>query len=109
MDDTAFEPDAVLRCRGALAGDEVSIPDPLVVVKVLSPSTRQGDLTRKMVTYFRILSVRHYLISRADRPQVIHHRRRDRDEVIDTRVATAGEIRLAPAGVGITVEEVYAG
>jgi Uma2 family endonuclease len=109
VDDNDFEPDAVLRCGDALSGDGGSVPDPIVLVEVLSPSTRQGDLTRKMVAYFQVPSVKHYLIFWAERPQVIHHRRRDDGEVIDTRVLTAGAIRLDPPGVLITVEEVYAG
>lgn len=109
VDDNDFEPDAILRCGDPLPGEGVAVPDPLVVVEVLSPSTRQGDLTRKMVAYFRIPSVRHYLIFWADRPQVIHHRRRDGDDGIETRVVTAGAIRLDPPGVTITVEDVYAG
>lgn len=40
---------------------------------------------------------------------MIHHRRRDDGEGINTRVVTTGEIRLDPPGVTITVEEVYAG
>jgi Uma2 family endonuclease len=107
VEDNDFEPDAIVRCGDVLPGDGIDVPDPLVVVEVLSPGTRQGDLTRKMVAYFRVPSVRHYLIFWADRPQVIHHRRRDADEGIETRVVTAGEIRLDPPGVLITVEEVY--
>ena len=109
VDDSDFEPDAILRCGDSLPGDGVEIPDPLVVVEVLSPSTRQDDLTRKMVAYFQVPSVRHYLIFWADRPQLIHHRRRDGDDGIETRVVTAGEIRLDPPGVTITVEEIYSG
>ena len=109
VDDNDFEPDAILRCGDPFPCDGVAVPDPLAVVEVLSPNTRHVDTTRKMVAYFRIPSVRHYLIFWADRPQVIHHRRRDGDDGIDTRVVTAGEIRLDPPGVTITVEEVYAG
>jgi hypothetical protein len=39
---------------------------------------------------------------------VIHHRRAEDSERIETRVVTAGEITLDPLGVVITVEEVYA-
>jgi Uma2 family endonuclease len=105
--DSDFEPDAVLRCGEPLPGDVLAVPDPLVVVEVLSPSTRGGDLTRKLVEYFRLPSVRHYLIFWADRPQAIHHRRRDDGEGIETRVVSAGDIRLDPPGLVITVEEVY--
>lgn len=109
VDDNDFEPDAVVRCEDPLPGDGVAVPDPVVVVEVLSPSTRQVDLTRKLVGYFRVPSVRHYLIFWADRAQVIHHRRRPDGEGIDTLIVTAGEIRLDPPGVGIMVEAVYAG
>jgi Uma2 family endonuclease len=102
-----YEPDAVLHCGEKLPGDAVAVPDPLVVVEVLSPSTRAEDLTRKLVGYFKVPSVRHYLILFADRPQVIHHRRRDDSDGLDTRMFTAGEIRLDPPGITITVEEVY--
>ena len=109
VDDNDCEPEAALRCGDALPGDGVSVPDPIVVVEVLSPSTRQGDLTRKMVAYFQIPSVKHYLIFWAERPHFINHRRRGDGEAIDTRVLTAGAIRLDPPGVSITVEEVYEG
>src|ERR1700674_1772153 len=68
LDDSDFEPDAILRCGEALPGDAIAVPDPLVVVEVLAPSTRGDDLTRKLVAYFRVPSVQHYLIFWADRP-----------------------------------------
>jgi len=108
LDDSDFEPDAILHCGEALPGDAIAVPDPLVVVEVLSPSTRGDDLTRKLVAYFRVPSVRHYLIFWADQPQVLHHRRQDDGPGIETRVLTSGEIRLDPPGVTITVESVYA-
>jgi len=85
------------------------VPDPMVVVEVLSPSTRDGDLTRKLVAYFQVPSVRHYLVFQADRPQVVHHRRREDGQGVDTRMLTEGEIRLDPPGMVITLAEVYDG
>jgi Uma2 family endonuclease len=102
-----YEPDAILRCGAPLPPEAVAVPDPLVLVEVLSPGTRGGDLTRKLAEYFRLPSVRHFLIFWADRPQVIHHRRRDDGDGIETRVLAAGELRLDPRGLVITVEEVY--
>jgi Uma2 family endonuclease len=102
-----YEPDAVLHCGPPLPGDAITVPDPLVVVEILSPSTQAEDLTRKLVGYFKVPSIRHYLILFADRPQAIHHRRRDDDDGLDTRVLTAGDIRLDPPGITITIEEIY--
>ena len=59
VDDSDFEPDATLRCGDPLPGDRVSVPDPMVVVEVLSPGTRGVDLSRKLVAYFQLPSVRH--------------------------------------------------
>jgi hypothetical protein len=60
------------------------------------------------VAYFRLPSVQHYLVFWADRRQVIHHRRRDDGQGIDTRMMTEGEIVLDPPGITIAVEDVYA-
>ena len=52
-------------------------------------------------------SLRHYLIVWADKQQVAHHRRDD-DGSIETRAVIAGEIRLEPPGITISVEDIYA-
>ncbi|HET6609058.1 MAG TPA: Uma2 family endonuclease [Rhodopila sp.] len=76
--ESEYEPDAVVRCGDRLDGDRVDVPDPVVIVEVLSPSTRQVDLTRTLAAYFQVASLRHYLVFWADEPKVIHHRRRGR-------------------------------
>jgi Uma2 family endonuclease len=60
-----------------------------------------------LVAYFRAPSVQHYLVYRADRPQVVHHRRREDGQGVETRMLTEGEIRLDPPGISITMAEVY--
>ena len=107
VDESDFEPDAVLHCGAALPPDAIAVPEPMVVVEVLSPKTRSVDLTRKLVAYFQVPSVRHYLVFWADRPQVVHHRRREDGQGVETRMLTEGEIRLDPPGISITVAEVY--
>jgi Uma2 family endonuclease len=109
VDDSDFEPDVVLHCGERLPGDAIAVPDPPIVVEVLSPSTRGDDLTRKLVAYFRVPSIQHYLVFWADRPQVLHHRRHDKGDGIETRIMTSGEIRLDPPGITIAVEDLYAG
>jgi Uma2 family endonuclease len=63
-DSTVYEPDAFVRCGPALDGDVARIADPVIVVEVLSRSTKGRDTSSKLVDYFRIPSVRHYLIAR---------------------------------------------
>jgi Uma2 family endonuclease len=102
-----YEPDAILYCGERLAPGSIAVPNPLVVVEVLSPSTSATDRAWKLREYFRLPSVRHYLIVWADRPQIVHHRSDDAG-AITTATHTSGEISLDPPGIAISVEEVYA-
>lgn len=77
------------RGRGALAPDAVP------------------DTGAKLADYFRVPSIQHYLIVRADRRAVIHHRRREGSS-IETRLAAEGRIVLDPPGIDILVEDFYA-
>jgi Uma2 family endonuclease len=99
---TVYEPDACVRCGAPLPPDAVRIADPLIVVEVLSPSTSGVDFGTKLEDYFRIPSVRHYLIVDAKRRTVIHHARDDADaDAIATRIIREGVIRLDPPGIEI--------
>lgn len=106
-DDTDYEPDAVVTCGERLADDAIVAPNPVVVVEVLSPSTRSVDTGAKLADYFRVPSIQHYLIVRADRRAVIHHRRHG-DDAIETRFIAEGRIALDPPGIAIAVEDFYA-
>jgi Uma2 family endonuclease len=105
--DSDYEPDAVVHCGPKLPGDAVAVPDPLIIVEVLSPSTSSTDRAWKLQEYFKLPSVRHYLIIWADKQQVAHHERGENGD-IETRTVTVGEIRLYPPGITITVEDLYA-
>jgi Uma2 family endonuclease len=83
------------------------VPDPVIIVEVLSPGTSAIDRAWKLQEYFRLPSLCHYLIIWADRQQVAHHRR-TADGAIETRTVMVGELRLDPPGVTITVEDIYA-
>lgn len=107
-EDYDYEPDAVVNCGEPLPGDSIAAPNPVVVVEVLSRSTQSTDTGAKLADYFRVPSVRHYLILRADRPQVIHHRRSDEGDGIETRIVTDGAIRLDPPGFEVAVADFYA-
>ncbi len=96
-----------MNCGERIADDAIAAPNPVVVVEVLSPSTQSVDTGAKLADYFRVPSIQHYLIVRADRRAVIHHRRRD-DGGIDTQLITEGQIALNPPGIGIQVEDFYA-
>lgn len=106
-DDTDYEPDAVVNCGERIAGDEVAAPNPIIVIEVLSPSTQSVDTGAKLADYFKVPSIWHYLIVRADRRSVVHHQRCD-DGDIKTRLIAEGRITLDPPGIEIAIEDFYA-
>jgi Uma2 family endonuclease len=95
-----------VHCGEALPDDTVIVPAPVIVVEVLSPSTATRDTGAKLADYFRLPSLRHYLIVRTDRPTVIHHRRGD-GELIETRIVTSGGIGLDPPGITLELAQIY--
>ena len=105
---TAFEPDVLVRCGPPLDETGVEVPDPLIVVEVLSPSARNYDAGAKLAGYFQVASLRHYLMVDADQRVVVHHQRADGD-MIATRIVGFGPIRLDPPGIEVAVEEMLGG
>ena len=96
--DTVFEPDMLVRCGLPLDDDALVIGDPLIVVEVVSPSSGRRDSGSKLEAYFRLTSVRHYLIVKTDNRAIIHHRRDDSGE-ITTRIIRDGIVELEPPGL----------
>jgi Uma2 family endonuclease len=108
--DSDYEPDCVVRCGDqSLPGDVIAVPDPLIVAEVLSPSTSGVDRAWKLGEYFRLPSLRHYLIVWPDQPRVVHHRRGDAGSDIETHMLTSGPLALDPPGIAIALEDIYSG
>jgi Uma2 family endonuclease len=97
---TLYEPDALVRCGPPLADETVAIDDPLIVVDVLSRSSRSLDTHRKLADYFRIASLRHYLIVAHDIKTIIHHNRDDAGAIV-TRIIRDGSVELDPPGIAL--------
>ena len=106
VDSSDFEPDAVLRCGPRLPGDSTKVPDPLVLIEVLSPDSGTRDRVTKLRAYFRLPSVQHYLIVWPDEQRIVRHSRLPNDQIA-TLIFASGEIRLDPPGIMVTVEEFY--
>jgi len=105
--DSDYEPDAVLRCGAdRLPDDAIAVPDPLVIVEVLSPSTSGVDRGLKLRDYFRVPSLRHYLIVWPDIRRIVHHARRPDGDVTTERV-TDGDIALDPPGITLLFDDFY--
>ena len=104
---TAFEPDALVVCPPPTDLNTMEIPNPVIVVEVLSPSTAADDHGVKLDGYFSLGSVNHYLILDPDRRDMIHHRRAHAG-TIETRVLRDGMVVLDPPGFEAQVAAFFA-
>ena len=103
---TAYEPDALVYCGVRLPADAVEVPEPMIVVEVLSSSTRAQDTGPKLKDYLSLPSVEHYLLVDADRRCVIHHRR-GAGSLVETRILSEGILRLDPPGLDVDVGDLF--
>jgi Uma2 family endonuclease len=107
-DCTVYEPDALVRCGPPSPGDAVEVNDPIIVVEVVSPSSRGVDTGSKLASYFSLPSVRHYLIIDTERRTLIHHYRDERD-IITVGILRDGALSLEPPGLTINIPDIFIG
>jgi Uma2 family endonuclease len=105
---TAFEPDAIVYCGEKIPSTAVEVPNPLIVVEVLSPCTRQIDASIKLAGYFRVRSLADYLIVDPTEPMIVHHSRGSGSDIL-TRFVTEGVIAFDPSGLELAVTDIYGG
>lgn len=75
---------------------------------MISPSSRSVDTGTKLADYFRLASVRHYIVIEATTRRATHHRR-DEDGRIVTGIASEGErLALDPPGIEVAVPDFFA-
>jgi Uma2 family endonuclease len=107
-DRTVYEPDALVRCGPRLAGDAIEANDPVIVVEVVSPSSRGVDRGVKLAGYFLLPSMRHYLIVDTDKRVVIHSHRGQEGRIV-VRILRDGSLTLDPPGLAIEVQDIFVG
>jgi Uma2 family endonuclease len=95
---TLYQPDVLARSGPPLSGDAQAISDPLIVIDVHSPSTRSHDRGARLVSYFSLPSLQHYLIVMPEARSVIHLARGLEGAII-TRILPDGPVRLDPPGL----------
>jgi Uma2 family endonuclease len=101
-DQNTREPDATVQCGVDVDLDSIFVAAPMIVVEVVSPSSERVDTETKLVDYFSVASIRHYLIILPEQRVVVHHQRNDAG-AIDTRIARDGDITLNPPGIMVSV------
>ena len=98
-------PDASVQCS-PVDPEATRLSSPIILVEVVSPTSVSRDEDLKLVDYFLIPSVEHYLILYPRRRKVVHFRRSHdgRSDVV-TRFLTSGVIDLTPPGFCVAVED----
>jgi Uma2 family endonuclease len=104
---TLYQPDALVYCGPRPPLDTLEIPDPVIVVEVLSPSTAAYDQSVKLAGYFSLPSVIHYLVLSPEPRMVVHHKR-GQGELIETRILREGALRLDPPGLELEAGDLFA-
>ncbi len=102
--DRLVEPDVLVYCGERVPRNALEVPNPIIIVEVLSPSTAKHDLTFKFESYFALPSLHHFLLIDADKPLLIHHKRGSGD-AIETRFVRIPALRLDPPGLEVNLDE----
>lgn len=103
---TAYEPDASVRLGSPLPGRDMKVPDPVIVVEVISPSSAHSDTSAKLIGYFKLPSVKHYLIIDPDARTVTHHFRGP-DGTVASTIRVSGALELDPPGLTVTLTDLF--
>jgi Uma2 family endonuclease len=84
-----------------------SMPNPVAVFEVLSPSTSERDLEIKLPDYQEMPSMQDIVIVSA-RQRRVEHWRRDGERWVAQAIVGDGAIELAALGVMVPLAEIYA-
>jgi Uma2 family endonuclease len=104
---TAYEPDALVAPLPEPGDASLEIPNPVIVVEVLSPSSVTRDLADKVVGYAKVASIRHYLVLDPEAKAIIWHSR-DGTGAFGAPIAVREYgLRLDPLGIEVKIEDVF--
>lgn len=104
--DRAYEPDALVAPLPLPPPKSLEIPNPLIVVEVLSPtpSSVKRDLTTKLSGYALVPTIQHYIVVDPDERVVLRFRRQG-DQFVLCEELTEGMLRLDPPGIEVPIAE----
>jgi Uma2 family endonuclease len=103
----AFEPDALVAPLPRPDRKDLEIPNPVLVVEVLSASTAKRDLVDKLAGYFKVPSVQHYLIIDPEEREIIWHRRATGGALQPPLTLRKGSLALEPPGIELAVADIF--
>ena len=105
QDHSSYKPDISVYCGEPLDDNTTVLENPVIIVEVLSPSTASFDRGAKLIGYFSLDSVAHYLLIDPDLKTVEHHQRRGNQIIKNT--LTGGTLALDPPGLDVDVADLF--
>lgn len=106
---TAYEPDVLVAPLPMPDDSSLEVPNPVIVVEVISPSSVRRDLVEKLAGYFQVPSIEHYLIADPADKTIVWHRRMAGGGIAPPEVLSEGTLLLDPPGLEISVKDVFEG
>lgn len=84
--------------------------NPLLIVEILSPSTREVDEREKLVAYSSLKSLRHYILIDSERIWASVYSRQSSDQLWQLRFANTrdAQIEITPPGFELNLADLYA-
>lgn len=104
--DSCYVPDVILHCGSRLSPGLTLVPDPIILVEVVSSSTERYDLSVKLLDYFSIPSVQNYLVVDIKRRVVLAHTRGE-GLSIPTVIVRSGMLDLDPPGLSVSLDDLF--
>jgi Uma2 family endonuclease len=92
--------------RSPISGSDDVVPEPVVVIEILSPSTEREDRGRKKFDYFATPSIRQYAIIEQDERRVELYTRTD-TAWLDQIITGDAVLSLSAVGVDIPLDAIY--
>jgi Uma2 family endonuclease len=102
---TVRYPDVSVTCSPVSDGDTV-LPEPVLIIEVVSPSTARTDRGRKKFDYFATPSIRQYAIVEQEE-RLIDLYTRTVDGWVNEIVTDGGALTLSSVGVEIALDAIY--
>lgn len=104
--DRSRGPDVVVQAGPAFDPNALTVERPVVLVEVTSPTTMCTDTDDKLIEYFSVASVHHYVLVHPDRHAIVHHRRVE-GNAIETRIASQGTLKFDPPGFEVDIDRFF--
>ena len=94
-------PDAAVQCGEQPDPQALILNAPVIVGEVVSPTSERDDTGNKLIEYFTVGSIHHYVVVNPEKRAVVHHRREGGD--VRTRIVRedGGDLLFDPPGFSV--------